>query len=194
VSLQQQAFDWVRAKASSPHSELWIGIAGLLETLLFFPVDPFIIVFTLERPAKYLRYAAVATMASAIGATIAYTAGACTWHLIGDFILTRLISPSFFNQLVAHYELHQHAVIFAGAFLPLPFKAITLSAGFCKLSFSTFISCITAARAARFTLVAWSVQRWGDKIKCFIDRYSSQMLALVCVKVTVLAVLFYFWK
>ncbi len=187
-------FVWIRAKAASEYSEWWIALASLLETVLFLPVDPFLIFFTLEQPKKYLRYAVVATIVSAIGGSIAYLIGAFFWHLVGHWIVGHLVSPTFFQSLIGYYQAHQQAVVFVGAFLPLPFKAITLSAGFCNISYVSFITVLLCARLSRFFLVTWITCRWGGVILSCIDRYATHVISLVCVKIAILIGVAYFFK
>ncbi len=187
-------FVWVRAKATSEYSEWWIALASLFETVLFLPVDPFLIFFTLEQPKKYFRYAVVATVLSGIGGSIAYLIGAFFWHLVGNWIVGHLVTPAFFQSLVGHYHAHQQLVVFVGAFLPLPFKAITLSAGFCNISYVSFISALLFARLTRFYLVTWITYRWGGVILSCMDRYATPVVSLVCVKIAILIGAAYFFK
>ena len=187
-------FLWMQAKATSKYSEVWIALVSVLETVFFFPVDPFLIFFTLENRHKYLRYAVVATIMSAVGGSFAYFVGACLWHIVGAWVVGHLISSAYFDSLIWYYHTYQLAVVFVGALLPLPFKAITLSAGFCKISYLPFVSMLLCARWIRFFLVTWTTQRWGKAILAFIDRYSAPVVSLVCVKLAIVVCIAYFCK
>ena len=63
-------------------------------------------------------------------------------------------------------------------FTPLPYKAITLSAGFCGLPLIPFVLCSLLSRGARFFLVAGLLRLWGGQVKYFIDRYFNQLVVL----------------
>lgn len=183
---------WIQAKATSTYSEAWIALVAVFETVFFIPVDPFLIFFTLENPRKYLRYVIVATIMSAVGGSFAYFIGACLWHVVGGWIVGHLVSKAYFELLVGYYHTYQYVVVFVGALLPLPFKAITLSAGFCKISYISFISMLLSARWIRFFLIAWSTQKWGKSIQAFIDRYAAPVVSLVCVKLAIVISIAYF--
>jgi uncharacterized membrane protein YdjX (TVP38/TMEM64 family) len=73
------------------------------------------------------------------------------------------------------------------AFTPIPYKAATLSAGFCKLSFIPFVICSVIGRGARFFLYAIIISTWGARMKVYIERYFGPLmvLAMVLIFVTV---------
>lgn len=194
MTKKNQLFNWIHSKAASENSELWIALASFFETILFLPVDPFIIFFTLAQPKKYLRFAATAAVVSAFGGSIAYFIGAFVWHIIGSFLINTIISPALFESLSLRYQTHQSLVVFFGAFLPLPFKAVTLSAGVCKIPFLNFLVTLSFARMVRFFLVAWITKEWGTLLQGFIDRHARSVITLICAKVFILFICAYYFK
>jgi len=81
--------------------------------------------------------------------------------------------------------LYQNWAVLIAGFTPLPYKAITISAGFCKLSIIPFIVCSIISRGARFFLIAGALYVWGARIKVFIDRYFNQLVLLFTILVVV---------
>jgi len=100
------------------------------------------------------------------------------WHSIGSTLVHYVISERAFHNAVAKYRHYQNWAVLVAGFTPLPYKAITLSAGFCRLPLLPFVICSALARGARFFLVAGAIHIWGAKMSVFIDRYFNQLVAL----------------
>jgi membrane protein YqaA with SNARE-associated domain len=125
----------------------------------------------------------VATISSLVIGLIGYAIGYLLWDGIGQFVTEHLISKEFFNRLVDHYNVHEHIAVFLGSLLPIPFKAITVSAGFCQISLKGYLISILLARALRFFLIAEVMQRWGSQVKIFIDRHFRSLVIALGAKV-----------
>jgi membrane protein YqaA with SNARE-associated domain len=154
-------------------------------------MDGLLMLFCMHNPKRRFLYAFVATMASVFMGLIGYGVGYLLWDTIGPFITAHLISPDFFGRMIEHYHAYETSAVFVGSFLPIPFKAITLSAGFCQLSLSSFLTTVFLARGLRFFLLAEMMQRWGDPIKAFIDRHFNRLVMALGAKVAL--TIGFFW-
>ena len=131
----KESLCWAASKASIPSSSpLWLGLIFLSELFLFLPLDAMLMMFCMQNPARRYLYAAIATLASVFIALIGYGIGYLLWDTLGPYIVGHVISVDFFNRLVQHYNEHEGLAVFVGSILPIPFKAVTLSAGFCSSS------------------------------------------------------------
>lgn len=183
LKTSRKIYDWAAQKARSKNSVLWLGIVYLLELVFFLPLDALLMLFCMENPSKRYLYALVAATASVLCGFIGYLLGLFLWDAIGPVVIGHLVSPDFFNRLVEHYSLHQKTAVFVGSLLPIPFKAITLSAGFCKLALWPFITCVFLARILRFFIIAGMMHLWGSKVKEFIDRHFNRIVMAVGAKI-----------
>lgn len=181
----KKIYDWAAKKANSKYAPLWLGCIFLMELVFFLPLDAILVLFCLENPSRRFLYAAIATVASTISGIAGYVLGLLAWEAIGPFVLNHLISADFFNRLANHYSLHQNWAVFVGTFLPVPFKAIALSAGVCQILILPFIACVFFARSFRFFLIAKAIQRWGTQIKSFLDRHFGRVLMAVGAKIAI---------
>lgn len=172
----RRVYNWACQKAYSPMAPLWLALIFLLEMFLFLPMDALLMLFCLHNPQRRFMYALVATLSSLVIGLIGYAVGYLLWDSIGDFVTTHLISQDFFNRLVTQYNAHENLAVFIGSFLPIPFKAVTISAGFCQLSINGFLISVFFARALRFFLIAEAMQRWGTQIRGFIDRHFNSLV------------------
>jgi membrane protein YqaA with SNARE-associated domain len=179
----RKVYEWACQKAFSPMAPLWLALIFFLEMLLFLPMDALLMLFCMHNPQRRMIYATVATLSSLVIGLIGYGVGYLLWDTVGQFVTDHLISKDFFNRLVDHYNAHEFMAVFVGSFLPIPFKAVTISAGFCKISLSGCLIAIFFARALRFFLIAELMQRWGKQIKAFVDRYFSGLVIALGAKV-----------
>lgn len=187
----KKIYEWASRKANSPFAPLWLGALFFLELIFILPMDAILLLFCLENPRRRYLYALVATLGSISCAVVGYFLGMAAWDLISPYVLDRMISTSFFERICNHYLAHQHPAVFVGSLLPIPFKAVTLSAGVCKLALVPFIGMVLLARATRFFLIAKVVQRWGVQIKSFVDKHFHRFIVAVGAKIAL--ALTFFW-
>jgi len=174
------------AKVHSRYADHLLGFLFFLEAIFFIPVDPILIFFCLERPERALRYAAISTIFSTLGGLTGYLIGLILWEWVGpqvvhSKIVTSIVSPEMFDYLCKQYDLYAHWAILIAGFTPVPYKAATLSAGFCKISLVPFIICSIISRGARFYLLAIVIKIWGKQIRRYIDRYFNLLVLLTVI-------------
>jgi membrane protein YqaA with SNARE-associated domain len=186
MSSIRKVYAWMGKQVYSPHATPMLAILFYLEAIIFLPTDPMLIVYCIERRDKAFFYATIATIASVLGGLTAYTIGYFLWHSFGpqiihSSIVTYIMPPSMFYNLKELYHKYQAWAILAAAFTPIPYKAATLSAGFCQLSLAPFIIASIIGRGARFYLYAITISIWGKKIKEYIDHYFNIFVLLAMV-------------
>ena len=181
----RKMYDWMGEKTKSPYADAWLAVLFFIEAVFFIPVDPLLILYCIENRKKSLYYAAIATTASVAGGMFGYFIGAALWESAGAVLVKWIVSPESFARAVDKYHLYQNWAVLIAGFTPLPYKAITISAGFCKLSIIPFIVCSIISRGARFFLIAGALYVWGARIKVFIDRYFNQLVLLFTILVVV---------
>lgn len=191
MQVARRIYNWACQKAYSPMAPLWLALIFILEMFLFLPMDALLMMFCMHNPQRRYIYAFVATLSSIVIGLIGYGIGFFLWDAVGNFVTQYLISNDFFNRLVAHYNQHEFLAVFLGSLLPIPFKAVTISAGFCKLSLSGYVIAMVLARALRFFLMAEMMHRFGTEVRAFIDRHFGRLLAAFGAKVALTFA--YFW-
>ena len=172
----KKLYNWMGQKTYSKNATAWLSALFFVEAIFFLPVDPILMLFCINRPNKSLFYAAIATVSSVAGGVAGYLIGYFLWSSLGLKLVTWIISESVFWGAVKKYELYQNLTVLIAGFTPLPYKAITLSAGFCRLPLIPFISYSLISRGARFFLVAGLLRFYGERIKGFIDQYFNLLV------------------
>ncbi len=179
-------YDWMANKVYSPYANFMLGFLFYLEAIIFLPTDPMLIVYCLERRNKAFLYATIATGSSVLGGITGYSIGYILWETMGpaminSTIMSYIFTPQTFKYLCNLYQQYEYGAILIAGFTPIPYKAATLTAGFCKLSFLPFVICSLISRGARFYLYAIVIKIWGKQMKQYIDRYFNLLLILAMV-------------
>ena len=187
----KKIYDWMGTKVHSPRATFFLGFLFFIEAIFFIPVDPLLVLYCLEKREKSFWYATIATVASVAGGATAYILGFFLWHTVGPQIIhsnavNYIVSAETFLYLCQQYKQYAHWAVLILGFSPLPYKAATLSAGFCKIPFLPFIFFSFIARGARFFLIAFILKVWGPQIKKYIDRYFYLLVVLTVVIVVTL--------
>jgi len=174
----KKLYHWATKKVHTRYATPLLSALVAIEGVLFMPTSSLLMVYCLERRSRAFYYATVTTIASILGGILGYIAGAFLWELIGHQLIGLFTTPEAFENLVTHYKTYSISGVFIASFLPMPYKLVTLTAGFCQLSLIPYIISISCARAIRFYLIALTVYFWGDRIQQILDRYFYYLIAL----------------
>ena len=181
----RRLYDWTVAKAAHPHAEWWLALVAFLEAS-FFPVPPHPLLglMCLAEPKRALRYAVIATGASVIGGLLGYAIGHFLYDSVGVQLLAFLhLSESFPRAACYLREYGVEIIVIKGA-TPIPFKLITLTAGFIGMPLIPFVLASIVSRAISFVSMGLLFRVFGAPIKRFIDKY----LGLVTIGVVVIII------
>lgn len=179
----KKIYDRLSAHVHSKYATPFLGFLFFIEALFFIPVDPILMMYCLENRRKAMLYAAVATVCSVLGGMAGYGIGYWLWEFAGEQILdfkyvAYIVPRPMFEYLCQQYRTYEAVAIMIAGFSPIPYKAATLSAGFCKLNFIPFVVYSFISRGARFFLVAGLISLWGAHIKYYIDHYFNLLVVL----------------
>lgn len=182
----RKLYDWTLEKAAHPHAVWWLAMFSFIEAS-FFPVPPHPLLglMCLAEPKKAIRFAAVATVASVLGGLLGYAIGWGLYDTVGQDLLRWLgLSESFPTAACYLREYGVEILIVKGA-TPIPFKLLTITAGFIGMALVPFILASIVSRSISFMIVGVLFRLFGAPIKRFIDKY----LGLVTVGFVALVVL-----
>jgi membrane protein YqaA with SNARE-associated domain len=175
-------YDWTMSLAATRHAERALAGVSFIESS-FFPIPPdvLLIPMVLAEPRRWLRYAAVCTIASVLGALLGYAIGAFLFELIGRPILELYNANESFEKLSEWYNVWGGWGVLFAAITPFPYKVVTIFSGATGLNLVVFIAVSLLGRAARFFLVAWLLYRFGPPIRLFIERNLGLLFTLFMV-------------
>ncbi|MDQ6962235.1 MAG: YqaA family protein [Mariprofundaceae bacterium] len=168
----RKCYEWTLAWAEHPKATWALFFIAVIESSVFpIPPDLLLIALSLGRSEFALRYAAICTLGSTVGALIGYG--------IGMFLFLAIAMPIIeFYHLVDQFE-HVKALfdewgvwlVLITGFSPIPFKLITITAGALAMPLPLFLIAAVISRGARFYLVG-GILYWGGKpVRSFVDKY-----------------------
>ncbi len=175
---------WLNSCAHSEYAHYVLGLLFYIEAILFLPADPMLIFYCMQRKDNALKYTFIATFASVLGGLTAYAIGFMLWDIYGEQIIhssviKTIISPERFHSLSAQYQKNIWFALLIPALIPIiPYKTITLSAGFCHLSLIPFIICSCIVRGSRYLLYATLITRYQGDAKTFMKQSFSLIMTL----------------
>lgn len=184
-------YHWASQKANSKRATLWLGVLFILEIFLFIPLDAVLMFFCLQNRQKIFSYITISAIASVFSGCLGYFLGHFLWDWIGPYIVPHFISASLFDTIGRHFAEYESWAVFLGALLPLPLKALSLTAGVFHLPLFPFICCLAAARLLRFTLVGSAMLFWGEKVKTFLDKNFYYIFIFIGAKIALAIGLFW---
>ena len=165
-------YNWTMEKASHPYAQGWLAFFCFVEASFFpIPPHPLLGLMCLAEPKKALRFGIIATLASVAGGLFGYFIGAVLFDSVGAWLLGLIGLSESFPTAACYLKEHDwEAIIIAGS-TPVPFKLLTISAGFVGMNLVTFVLASLAGRGMIFFTVGLLFRVFGAPIKTFIDKY-----------------------
>jgi membrane protein YqaA with SNARE-associated domain len=165
-------YNWTMAKAAHPHAQGWLAFFAFIESSFFpIPPHPLLGLMCLAEPKKAIRFSAICTGASVLGGLFGYLIGYFLYEAVGEWLLAVLGLTDSFPQAACYIREQGAVAVFLAAGTPIPFKLMTITAGFIEMNLATFIIAAIAGRAIAFMVVGVLFQFFGASMKAIIDKY-----------------------
>ena len=139
---------------------------AVLESIIIpIPVDPLLIATVLARPKNWIKLVAACTIASVIGGCLGWLIG--VWLGVGvEQLFTYLphvvAAPEKFTKVQDEFMKWGILLVFIGAFSPLPYKVIAVSAGLASFGLIPFLLTSLVGRGLRFAIIAGIARHHGN--------------------------------
>ncbi|MAS86124.1 MAG: cytochrome B [Erythrobacteraceae bacterium] len=177
-------YNWTMEKAAHPHAQWWLALFAFVESSFFpIPPHPLLGLMCLAEPKKAIRFALIATVASVVGGMFGYAIGALLYDSIGVWLITKLGYADIFPWAACTVNANGGWAVFTTASTPIPYKLMTITAGFVHMNFATFLIASIAGRGLIFMTVGVLFRLFGAPIKIFIDKYLVPLTTLFVVLV-----------
>lgn len=181
----RRLYNWTLAKAGHSHAEGWLALFAFVEASFFpIPPHPLLGLMCLADPKKAVRFAIIATVASVCGGMLGYAIGWGLYDTVGTQLLSWLGLSESFPAAACYLREYGAEIIMIKGATPIPFKLLTITAGFIGMNLVTFVLASIISRSISFMIVGVLFRLFGAPIKAFIDKY----LGLVTIGFVVLIV------
>ncbi len=153
---------FIKQKANSRQARLGLYFFSTLESIVIpIPADPLLAACVYAAPKKWWKIALMTAIYSVLGGLIGWILG---WFF-GDFVsfllknnMLPFLPSEKFNHVTEQFSTHGLLIVLLGAFTPLPFKLVTITAGLFKFNLFLFLISALFGRSIRFLLVAGLVK------------------------------------
>ena len=190
----RRLYNWVLSWAETRWGFPALLIIAFCESS-FFPIPPDVLLIPLVLGAseRWFIFALGTTLASVLGGMAGYAIGFFAWQTLGRWLIENLMQielvlvggrediqlPAYLGKLLGSqpaylfqtFDAWNAWIVFAFALTPLPYKLVTIAAGFAQVNLAIFVLAGTVARGLRFFLLAFLIYKLGPAAKTFIDRH-----------------------
>ena len=119
----------------------------------------------------------------AAGGMLGYGIGYALYDTVGTQLLALLGMSESFPKAACYLREYGAEIIMIKGATPIPFKLLTITAGFIGMPLLTFLGASLVSRSISFMIVGVMFRLFGAPIKAFIDRYLGLATALFAVAV-----------
>lgn len=180
----RRLYEWTMAKAAHPRAEAWLALFAFVEASFFpIPPHPLLGLMCLAEPRRAIRFALVATFASVAGGLLGYAIGRFLYDSIGVGLLDALGMRESFPEAACYLREFGAEIIMIKGATPIPFKLLTITAGFIAMPLLPFILSSIVSRSISFVIVGVLFRVFGAPIKRFIDKYLGLVTAAFVIAV-----------
>jgi membrane protein YqaA with SNARE-associated domain len=178
----KKLYNTVLTWAAHKYSIYYLGVLSMVESFIlpYPPPDILLAPMTLKNPHRGLWFAFICTVFSVIGGSIGYIIG----YFAIDIIMPIVVSMGWeakLEQAKVWFEEYGILIVFIAGFSPIPYKIFTIGAGIMSMAFLPFVIISFIARGLRFFLVAFIVQKTGDKCDEFLQKYVNYLGWIVVI-------------
>ncbi|MBW3549579.1 MAG: DedA family protein [Proteobacteria bacterium] len=157
--------------AAHRHAPRYLAALSLSESVIFpIPPDVMLAPMALATPRRWVRLAALCTLASVIGGLLGYALGYLALELIWPWML-QLGWDHAFHQVQALFMRYGFWIVFVAAFTPIPYKVFTIASGATGIGLVPFLLGSLIGRGTRFFLVAGLIAWGGERLERVLRRY-----------------------
>jgi membrane protein YqaA with SNARE-associated domain len=174
------AFLWALLKPLGAWGVL--AIAALDAAFFGLPMDAVVAGYVYQDRGRFLLYAFMASMGSALGSIVIYVIG----YKGGEELLRKRIPPERFEKIHAAFDKHPFWSLMFPAMLPppTPFKLFVLAAAVSEMGFVRFLLAIFSGRMVRFLLLGLLTIKFGpDVVHVFGALFREHLYLVLLVAV-----------
>lgn len=164
--LLKRQYNFIIHAAATKFAVRALYIFAALESIVIpIPVDPLLVATVLARPKRWRQLAFGCTIASVIGGIGGWALGTFFSPYLNEWLEllpAKLAAPSAFAAVEVGFTEFGIFLVFLGAFSPLPYKVIAVSAGLGGFSLLPFVLTSIIGRGLRFFIVAGIAKNNGN--------------------------------
>ena len=179
---------WTEQFAEHKYSEVILFAVAFTESSFFLvPPDVLIIAILSHHIRKsWVKIASVSTIGSVLGGLFGYVIGYYFYQYIGTPVVHFYHMENEIKLVGEKFNDNAFISILVAAFTPIPYKVFTIGAGLFSLNMFTFVTASIVGRGARFFIVAYLSQRYGERAKQMILEKGDKIFLILGVLILII--------
>lgn len=164
-------YNWIVRRSSRPDAVWWLAAVSFAESSFFpLPPDVLLVPMTLADRRRAWWYATVCSASSVIGGLFGYALGYFLFETVGRAIIDFYNMQTSFENFSHLFNQYGAWILILKGATPVPYKLLTITAGFAKLDLTVFAAASLVSRSLRFYVVAVLLWYYGEPIQAFIEK------------------------
>ena len=166
---------------------LWlIALISFIESALPLPIitDPFLIAGVLLNRQKAVLVVLITVVASVLGGLFAYVSAILFLEVLMQFMTPAMVGE--FNSLVSNANTNTFVITILGAITPIPYTLVAWVIAALQGSVVTFLIASVIGRSLRYSIVGYSVYRFGPAASQYARRYIGFTSIVIFILVGIL--------
>ncbi len=169
--LYERVLQWSR----HPHAERYLAGLSFAEASFFpIPVDIMLAPMCLAEREKWVRLAAIATVASVLGGLAGYAIGYGMFEAIEPWLRESHYWEAY-QTSQRWFDTYGFWVVFVAGFSPIPYKVFTIAAGVAVLNLPAFFMASLISRGARYFLVTGLIKLAGERFETTLKKHIERV-------------------
>ncbi|RTR16025.1 DedA family protein [Azospirillum griseum] len=162
----------------------WMSAVSFAESSFFpLPPDVMLIPMCLAQPKKLWFYTNLCALASLLGGVFGYALGFYLFESLGRLIIDLYDAQDSFLRFQEMFAAYGPWFLILKGVTPIPYKLLTITAGFAHLDLTVFVLCSIIARFSRFYMIAVLLHFYGEQVQAIIEKRLMLVTTLLLVVV-----------
>ena len=154
---------WIDWTVDSAESFGLIGLFAVSATeAAIQPIPPDLVAWPMALGADSLLHATAIVVFATLGSVLGSLGGYWLGSFAGDMLLTRFVSTTSIQRLEVLMEKHGSIGVFFAALGPVPYKALSWTAGAASMPITPFLISGVAGRFLRFAIPVYAIWFYGE--------------------------------
>ena len=176
-------YAWVIRHAEGTYAwAIMAAIAFAESSFLPLPPDLMLVPMVLAHRNRAFHLAAWCTFWSVTGGLLGYAIGSLLYNSVGVWLINAYGMSADIQAFSNAYK-HYAPLILLQGLTPVPYKLITIAAGFAHMNIPLFMLLSAITRGTRFFGEATLLYFFGERVKILLDKYLEVALVVFLVLV-----------
>jgi membrane protein YqaA with SNARE-associated domain len=148
---------------------------------LFIPTEVFMTPPIIAKKENAPRIVLAASLGSIVGGLVSYLIGVFLFDTLGIWLIETFSSPEQFEVAQAMFIKHGLFIVFITAFTPVPYKLMSICAGFLGYNPFLFLGFSAIFRTGRFAIAGYLLWRFQEQANKIAKKYFLPLTIMAIV-------------